>query len=215
MNGWVFLDLDGTLVDSLAVARETFTRFLRDHGTEPAEGEFDELNGATLHQIAAWLRERCALTDEVELVRSTYEAGLAQRYERDVQAMAGADALLGHLRAQGRPLALVTAGPSTLVDALLERLGWQEHFSVVVTGDDVARAKPEPDPYLVGLSRSAASAADAVAVEDSINGVRAAAAAGLRVIGVSSAGDAGALARAGACTVVDGLAEVGAVLDVR
>jgi beta-phosphoglucomutase len=71
-----------------------------------------------------------------------------------------------------------------------------------VIGSELARSKPDPLPYLTGLERTGASAECSIAFEDSLSGVRAAAAAGLAVVGMMTTLDAGTLVAAGAAFAV-------------
>ncbi len=215
MTGWVYFDLDGTLVDTIPMARAVFEAFLGAHGTEATAADFDRLNGRTLDEIAAWVRDACRLTVDVAAVATDYEASLQSAYVEDARAAAGAEDLLAALRRIGRPAALVTAAPQTIVGPLLERLDWRRYFEVVVTGEDSPRSKPDPAPFLAAIERSGGDPATGTAVEDSANGVRAARAAGLRVIAVGSGAAAAALADAGATAVVSHLIAAGRELGLQ
>ncbi|WP_129630835.1 HAD family hydrolase [Candidatus Oscillochloris fontis] len=81
-------------------------------------------------------------------------------------------------------LAIASSSPRTWIDEHLSTLGLHHHFSIFCTIDDVARSKPDPDLYLLALERLGVSASQALALEDSPNGVRAAQAAGIYSIAV-------------------------------
>jgi HAD superfamily hydrolase (TIGR01509 family) len=74
--------------------------------------------------------------------------------------------------------------PRYLVDAALQSAGFADAFTVVVTSDDVAHHKPEPDLYLLACQRLGVAPADALALEDTASGIAAAKAAGLACIAV-------------------------------
>lgn len=97
----------------------------------------------------------------------------------------GAVELIGELAGRTQ-LGLATNSPRKLAEAALQNAGLDGRFDVVVGGDEVAYAKPDPDIYLTTCRRLDASLTRAVALEDSPTGVAAASAAGLRVIGVPS-----------------------------
>ena len=80
------------------------------------------------------------------------------------------------------PLGLASSSNRPVIDAVLERAGISDCFAVTVSGEEVTAGKPAPDVYLAAARRLAVDPADAVAVEDSTNGLRAAAAAGMIVI---------------------------------
>jgi beta-phosphoglucomutase-like phosphatase (HAD superfamily) len=71
-----------------------------------------------------------------------------------------------------------------VIDTVLETAGLTESFAVTVSGDEVARGKPAPDVYLAAATKLGVDPARAAAVEDSANGLRAAAAAGMIVVAI-------------------------------
>src|SRR5262245_50381950 len=95
----------------------------------------------------------------------------------------GAQDLLATVRAAGLPTALVTATRRQLVDVVLDTLG-RANFDVVVCGDEVSRAKPDPTPYREAARALGVDPRACVAVEDSPTGVASARAAGCAVVAV-------------------------------
>ena len=81
---------------------------------------------------------------------------------------------------------------------MLRAIGLAERLPLLVIGGELARAKPDPLPYLTGLELTGATAARAVAFEDSLAGVRAAVAAGIAVVGITTGLSAARLVEAGA-----------------
>ena len=101
------------------------------------------------------------------------------------------------------PVAIVSGAGRAEVDAALRRAGLGRTFRVIVAAEDVRRPKPAPDGYRLALRRLGLIGGEGcVAVEDSPGGVRAARAAGLATIGVSTSFPASALRRAGVTKVV-------------
>jgi beta-phosphoglucomutase-like phosphatase (HAD superfamily) len=98
-------------------------------------------------------------------------------------------------------MAVVTNAPRDNALLLLSGLGWLDRFPVLVIGDELARGKPDPLPCLTALQWLGADAAQAVAFEDSLSGVRAAAAAGVETIGLMTALDEQSLRGAGAASI--------------
>jgi HAD superfamily hydrolase (TIGR01509 family) len=92
--------------------------------------------------------------------------------------------LVEEVRAAGLPYALVTSSEPEVVDAVLARL--DVVFPVVVCAADVSRAKPDPEGYLLAAAKLGAEPGQCIALEDSLNGVRAAEAAGYRTVAVPS-----------------------------
>ena len=97
----------------------------------------------------------------------------------------GAEALLTSAAAAGVPCALVSSSLRPVVDAVLDAVG-RHHFAATVSGDDVERTKPHPDPYLLAAELLGVPPADCVALEDSAAGATSARTAGCRTVVVPS-----------------------------
>jgi pyrophosphatase PpaX len=176
----VLFDLDGTLIDSGGLILASFR-----HATRTVLGRVipDEELMANVggHGIRAQMRgfdeERAD-----ELVRVYREHNMT--IYRRVRAFEGIEALLEHLRGEGRRLGVVTVKGRLAVDVTFEVLPLGRYFETVVTGDDTERHKPHPEPLLLALDRLGASASSAAYVGDSPFDVRAAKAAGMTAVAV-------------------------------
>ena len=101
-----------------------------------------------------------------------------------IRARPGATELVSALRAEGVATAVATTGTSEWVLPLLDTLFGLDAWNIVVTGSDVTALKPDPAVYRETLARLGLQPAEAIAVEDSANGVQAAVSAGLRCVAV-------------------------------
>jgi beta-phosphoglucomutase-like phosphatase (HAD superfamily) len=79
---------------------------------------------------------------------------------------------------------VASSSPQELIELVLELAGVREAFAVVLSSETVEHGKPAPDVYLAALERLGVPGADAAAVEDSTSGIRAARAAGMRVVAI-------------------------------
>jgi HAD superfamily hydrolase (TIGR01509 family) len=105
------------------------------------------------------------------------------RYRDGVPLMPGAAGAVR--RMAGRwPLGLASSSPPALIDAVLDGAGLRECFTAVLSTEQVPRGKPAPDIYLAVTDQLGLPPEACAAVEDSTNGLRSAAAAGLQVIAV-------------------------------
>jgi HAD superfamily hydrolase (TIGR01509 family) len=107
-------------------------------------------------------------------------------FERRLPLVDGAVAAVERLAARYR-LALASSSNRALIDAVLELAGLARYFQVTVSSEEVARGKPAPDVYLEAARRLGVEPARCAAVEDSHAGIRAAQAAGMRVIAIPNA----------------------------
>jgi mannitol-1-/sugar-/sorbitol-6-phosphatase len=201
-------DLDGTLVDSEPVHRAAWRSFFAARGWRVSEetyrSHFVGRRGADAFRSVEgpWQAEDPdALLDEVmgHLAAVTTEPGL----------IPGAADLVRRVHRADVPVAVVTSALRSWVDEALDFVGVADLVSVIVTAEDVTAGKPDPEGYLAACDRLGVAPADAVAFEDSISGVRAAAAAGVaRVVGVLTTANADVLREAGAHHIVDTLVDL-------
>ena len=94
----------------------------------------------------------------------------------------GAHEVLAYLKAHGYKIGMATSTPWDTVKDHLERTDMAKYFDTVVTGDMIQNGKPAPDIYLLASERLGVDPADCIGVEDSMSGVRAIHAAGMRAV---------------------------------
>jgi HAD superfamily hydrolase (TIGR01509 family) len=204
-------DFDGLILDTELASRAGWELLYREHGHElPADlwatvvgtthAPFDPM--AHLEQLVGAPLEREALNER----RYAHEIALIEAEE----LRPGIAEYLAAARRHGLRRAIVSSSPRYWVDMHLERLEEAVGWDAICTADrDPGRAKPSPTLYLEALSALGVSADEAVAFEDSPNGVRAAKAAGVFCIAVPNevTRELG-LEEAGADLVLDSLAEL-------
>ncbi|GGP63129.1 HAD family hydrolase [Streptomyces abikoensis] len=200
----VLLDMDGTLVDTEGFWWEVETAVFAELGHQLLEEWREVVVGGPMARSAAFLIKatgaRIALAELSALLNTRF----AQMIGQGVPLMPGARRLLAELAAHGVPTALVSASHREIIDRVLHSLGPQ-HFTLTVAGDELARTKPHPDPYLLAATRLGADPARCAVVEDTMTGVTAAEAAGCRVVAVPSVAP---IPAAAGRTVVGSLEEV-------
>ena len=117
---------------------------------------------------------------------------------RGTMAVPGAGAFVAALAREGVPRAVATSASRRDLERILDALGLRRHFDVAVTADDVRRGKPHPEVYLKAAEGLGVEPHACLVFEDAVVGVHAARAAGMRVIGVTTAHTADELVGAGA-----------------
>lgn len=202
----VIFDLDGVLVDSEPVHWRASERLFAPH-TFTME-EYEPFVGLAIEPYMAWARERFGLDASVEELTERYaEAVTAELGAAPLPPLDGARELIAAARARGLRVGLCSQSIAGWVHPTLRAAGLDGSFDAVVTGDDVGRAKPEPDIYLHAARLLGAEPEACVAVEDSPAGVHSAAAAGMLVVQSRQASSA-APPQAGAHLVVGSLRDV-------
>ena len=197
MTAALLFDLDGTLIDSDTAHLRAFQRVFAAHGVAVDEAAyFKRIHGS---DNAAIGRDFLPRLSEAE--RAATLAAKEERYREDlgdVEPIAGVEALLDYAAARDLRCAVVTNAPRANVEAVLGALGLAARLPVRVLGPELARAKPDPLPYLTALARLGAEAGRSLAFEDSLSGLSAAKGAGLAVVGLTTTLAADKLIAAGA-----------------
>ncbi|MEO3814976.1 HAD family phosphatase [Sphaerisporangium sp. B11E5] len=181
----VLFDMDGLLVDTEKYWFQVETDVMRRLGHGWTVEDQERLVGGSMPATVAYmLRVSNSSRDPAEIERWMLE-GLFALLESGVEMMPGAPELLSEIRTAGIPTALVTSSGRPVAEAVLATVG-RHNFDVIVTGDDVTRFKPDPEPYLLAARLLGVPPHDCAALEDSPNGVTAATAAGCAVVAVPS-----------------------------
>lgn len=209
----VLFDWDGTLVNTrtaiLAASRTASEKVLGRvfPGTPDEEVQFWNVNGHALPLLTV-----------DEAVRNQIKAVYMQAYTASmaagVETFAGVPEMLDALRGSGTRIALVTAKERVFIRSEVERAGLADRIDHVVCAEDVSALKPDPEGVLNALAALEVPPEAAVMVGDSPQDILAAAAAGMKGIGVSwGVFPVQALHSAGASAVVDHPAELSALFD--
>ena len=179
----VVFDMDGLLVDSEAVFRDSMMHVARERGHDlPLEVflRMVGLPGPSSRTVAlAHFGEDFPID---EFNAAVWAHAKAHHDEIGVALKAGVTELLDHLDQAGLPRAVATSSSHAAVEHQLGRGGILDRFQAIVAAGDYARGKPNPDPFLTAAERLGVAPQDCLALEDSHNGVRAAHAAGMMTI---------------------------------
>ena len=102
--------------------------------------------------------------------------------EKEVPLMKGTKELLEYLKSIGARVAIASSTRRPVIEHHLQLTGLSEYFEKIISGDLVTHSKPAPDIYLMACKELGVEPSDTFAIEDSYNGIRSAAAAGLKTI---------------------------------
>jgi HAD superfamily hydrolase (TIGR01509 family) len=175
----LFLDLDGTLADSMLVLRAVFIDFLSARNIELEPDVFRGLAGVRLPEIMAFLKKHYGLSQSPEQMVDEYLDSVGDRYESEAKPAPGAHQLLEAAQEHSVHVAIVTSSPEYVARDFLDAHGLAGYVSTVVSADSVIKGKPHPEPFLAALKQSGVAAEQGVAVEDSAAGAKSAIDAGL------------------------------------
>ena len=179
----VLWDMDGTLVDTEPYWIDAEFEIVDMHGGTWSHDHAKALVGSDLLDSGAYIREHGGVDrTPTEIVEMLLDRVVA-RVRAEVPWRPGARELLAEVRGASVHTALVTMSWRRFADEVVNCLPTAS-FTTSVTGDEVARGKPHPEPYLRAAERLGVRADQCLAIEDSPTGVRSALAAGCRVIAV-------------------------------
>lgn len=180
----VLWDMDGTIIDTEPQWLAAEVALAHRHGGTWTEEMGDKLIGMALPESIEIFRDLAGLTAPPgQLIGELVEEMVRLVRSGAADWRPGARELLTDLTRAQVPCALVTMSYQSLADVVLDMLP-KSTFEVVVTGDQVSRGKPHPEPYLRAAERLGVRIEDTVALEDSLPGVTSAAAAGAHTIAI-------------------------------
>ncbi len=175
--------MDGTLVETEAYWIKAQSGLLVRHGLPPLTPEQDlALVGSSLPAAAAMFQELGVPLSAAEIIQ-TVSNEVIELIGNGLTIRPGAMELLEDLRAHDVPTAIVTNSGRDLVDAVLPHLDGHL-FEHIVTNEDVTYGKPHPEGYLLAAEKIGVSSAHCIVLEDSVNGLGGAVAAGSVPIGI-------------------------------
>ena len=180
IDAFVF-DLDGVLIDSEHVWDEVRQGLVADRGGTWTEMATTDMMGMSSTEWSAYLHTELGVPGTPEEINAEVVARMEARYRDRLPLLPGAIDAVDRMATRW-PLAMASSSNRSIIELVLDRSGLADRFAAVVSSEEVERGKPAPDVYLEAVARLPQPVTRAAAVEDSSNGLRSAAAAGLAVV---------------------------------
>ncbi|MBL9182579.1 MAG: HAD family hydrolase [Verrucomicrobiaceae bacterium] len=180
----VIFDFDGLIVDTESTGYHTWREIFADHGHELPVELYAQVVGTdfnTSYDPRRDLEERTGRAFDwaaVEITRKNRESEL----RKHLQLLPGVADRLQEADALGLRIAIASSSPRTWIDSWMDQLGLHDHFHHISTVDDTGKVKPDPSLFLHAAEKLGVKPEEAVIFEDSLNGLRAALAAGIRCV---------------------------------
>jgi HAD superfamily hydrolase (TIGR01509 family) len=181
----VLWDMDGTLVDTEPYWIATEFEMAQRYGATWSQAHALELVGNDLLESGRYIKKVMGLSQSPEEIVEELLDGVVTQVERAVPWRPGAVELLTSLTSAGVRCGLVTMSYQRFVAPIIAQLP-PDTFRVVVTGEQVERGKPHPEPYLTAAAALGLPPEECLAIEDSNTGAKSAEAAGCTVLVVEN-----------------------------
>lgn len=183
----VIFDIDGTLVDNMALHAEAFAVFAKRHGLPPLTHEDRaRLDGRRNSEIFPILFGREVAREEWQAYETEKESLYRELSRGRLAPLKGLARLLAHYHVGAVPMALATSAPEPNVVHTLNEIGLAGTFPIIVRGDQVGRGKPAPDVFIAAGRMLAVEPGDCLVFEDAPMGIVAAQAAGMPVVALTT-----------------------------
>lgn len=179
----VVFDLDGVLLDSEHVWDEVREELAHERGGRWHGGAQADMMGMSSTEWSRYMHDVIGLPDSPGEISAEVVRRMEARYAEHLPLVDGAVEALRRLAGPFR-LGLASSSNRPLIDAVLEASGVGPLFEATVSSEEVARGKPAPDVFVEAARRLDVSPERCAAIEDSANGIRAAHAAGMRVVAI-------------------------------
>lgn len=183
----VIFDMDGLLIDSEPMWQAAEKQVFSSLGVNVTE-ELSALTAAmTTREVTEFWFQQSPWDelDPVEAENAVIDT-VAMMIQSEGKAMPGVAQALELCRHQGCKIGLATNAPYRLIPVVLQKLDIESYFDSIVSAEQVAHGKPRPDVYLQNLEQLQTTAADTIAFEDSMTGLKAAVQAGIKTVIVPS-----------------------------
>jgi sugar-phosphatase len=182
-------DMDGVLIDSEPFWREADIKTFATVGVNLTEEMCLETMGLSCKgSIQYWYeRFKWTSTKTHEQIKDEIEAYVVKRVLESGKPMPGVDYILSFFEKNNTQLALASSSSMHIIDAVLDRLNLRKRFKVTHSAQFEKAGKPEPDVFLTTAKLLGVKNEDCLVFEDSVNGVKAGLAAGMKVVAVPEA----------------------------
>ncbi len=180
----VIFDMDGVMIDSEPLWEKTEHILLGRRDITYTADLRDQIVGLNQNDSGKLLVDTFGLNEEVEDIINERVEILTEIYEQELEVVAELIPLLNQLQEHNFDLAVASSSPMRLINFVLDMFSLHKYFPIVVSGECTENGKPHPAIYLHTAEKLKVNPSECVAIEDSINGLKSAKAAGMYCIAV-------------------------------
>lgn len=170
MKGYIF-DLDGTLLDSMAIWNVLSIHFLERFNKVPQENLIEQLKSLSLQEAAMLLKEQYHLNQSISQIQEEFYQQLEKEY-KTVTLKEGVLLFLKKCFQQNIPMYLLTANHSQLTHSILQQLNIKDYFQSIITSDDSLYTKRDVTIYQWAAETINLSIEQCIVVEDALHAIK-------------------------------------------
>jgi len=183
----ILLDMDGVIADTAPGHKRAWNAYMARHGRRFTDEEFLAIFGTGNKELCRILFPDTELSpDAIKRIGDEKEALFREMSRGLLRPYPGFHEFLDACERDGIPVAVGSSACRANVDFVLEDMGIADRFAATVSADDVRHAKPAPDIFLKAAGIVGVEPKDCLVVEDSLMGIEAAHAAGMKVVGMAT-----------------------------
>ncbi len=183
MKGYIF-DMDGTIVDNMQYHYQAWKLFLQKYHIGLTDAEFEEKNTGTITEIIQRIFGNNLTPQQITTLCNEKEALFREMYANNVVAINGYIQFIKSAHQQGIKIALATMANVHNTNLVLDALQIRPYFTAIITGEMVAKGKPNPEVFFTAMDAMQLQKNEVVIFEDSPSGIAAALATKAMVVGV-------------------------------
>jgi len=204
----VIFDMDGVIVDSEPLHKQSFLEVWEAMGYRDNHGiHFPDFYGRSDRVVWEAFIEKHHPEQTIEELIGLREERLIRMLRDRKPLFDGVVPLIQHLTTR-YPLGLASGSIHRVIDEVLAMQNLRSFFNDVTSSEDVSEPKPSPEIFLLSANRLRISAENCCVIEDTVNGIKAAKAAGMNVIAIPNTFDSSSLAEAGADLICDDYSQI-------
>lgn len=205
----VIFDMDGLLIDSEPFWRRAHIDVVAKHGGSITEDDVRAMAGRrTLEVVQEWINKYEWQDVTAELLATEITQQVIELIEADGQALPGVDHVINLCTKHHIPMAIASSSGPEVIDQVVNKLELGQHLDLTHSGVHEEHGKPHPAVFLTTAGKLSVEPNDCLVFEDSVSGVQAAKAAGMRCIAVPEAPNRGRAEYTIADLIVDSLHDV-------
>jgi mannitol-1-/sugar-/sorbitol-6-/2-deoxyglucose-6-phosphatase len=180
----VIFDMDGVIIDSEPLWRRAMIRVFNASGLPFTDNDCRITTGMRIDQVISFWNKKTPFTYDEDLVKTHIEDHLCGLIAAEGKPMKGLQQALDIIAKENLMIALATSSSKKLIDCVLKVLKIESYFKHIQSAEDLKYGKPHPEVFLKCAEAIDTNPNDCLVIEDSLNGIISAKAAGMSVIAI-------------------------------